>query len=63
MKREYTGREYTVRVTTSETVRYHILAKSPGEAKELALSGDFDPYESVGASVEDVEVETPLGKG
>lgn len=48
---------YTVRVTTSETVRYHIEAETPQEARELVLSGDYDPYETVDSSVDDVVVE------
>lgn len=49
--------EYTVRVTTTEICRYHIKADSPDEAKELALSGNYDPYETVDTSVDDVVVE------
>mgnify|MGYP001580239316 CR=1 FL=1 len=49
--------EYIVRVTTSETCRYHIEARAPEEARELVLDGDYDPYETVDASVDDVEVE------
>ena len=50
--------EYTVRVTTTETVRYHVEADSPEEAKELVLSGDYDPYETMDSSVDDVVVES-----
>ena len=49
--------EYTVRVTTTETYRYHTEADSPEEAKELVMSGDYDPYETVDASIDDVVVE------
>jgi len=49
---------YTVRVTTTETRRYHIEADTPEEAKELVMSGDYGPYETVDASLdEDVIVE------
>ena len=49
--------EYTVRVTTTETYRYHIEATTPEEAKELAMSGDYDPYETVDTTFDDVVVE------
>uniref|UniRef100_A0A6M3LQK1 Uncharacterized protein n=1 Tax=viral metagenome TaxID=1070528 RepID=A0A6M3LQK1_9ZZZZ len=47
---------YTVRVTMSETVKYHIDAASPQEAKELVLSGEYDPFETMDASIDDIEV-------
>jgi len=49
--------EYTIRITQSTTDRYHIDANSPEEAKEMAMSGDYDPFENVDASVDNVEVE------
>ena len=49
--------QYTVRVATSEVSKYHIEAESAEEAKELVLSGDYDPYESIDSAVDDVEVE------
>ena len=51
---------YKVLVTTTETSAYHINADSEQEAKELVLSGDYDPYESVDCSVDDVEVVDPF---
>ena len=48
---------YTLRVTTSETNRYHIEAGSPWEARELVMSGDYDPFEIVDSSIDDVVVE------
>lgn len=49
--------EYTVRATITETHKYHIEASSPEEAKELVLSGECDPYETVNTSIDDVTVE------
>ena len=48
---------YTVRVTITETYRYHIEANTPEEAKELVMSGDYDPFETVDTSFDDVVVE------
>ena len=48
---------YTVRVATTEIQRYHIEANSPEEARELVLSGEYDPFETVDATVDDVVVE------
>ena len=52
--------EYTVRVIMTEIYRYHIEASNPEEAKELAMSGDYDPYETVDAHFDDVIVENEV---
>ena len=49
--------EYTIRITTTEIYRYHVEAGSPEEAKELVMSGDCDPYETVDSSIDDVVIE------
>ena len=49
--------EYTIRATTTETCRYHVEADSPEEAKELVLSGNSDPYQTVDCSIDDIVVE------
>ncbi len=49
--------EYTIRVTITETHRYHIEADTPEQAKELIMTGDYDPYETVDTSFDDVVVE------
>jgi len=52
--------KYTVRVTMTETSRYHIEADNEWEAKAKATSGDYAPYECVDASFDDVVVENEL---
>ena len=49
-------KRYTVIVTQTETFKYHIDAETPQEAKELVLSGDYDPYASGDVSTDNVEV-------
>ena len=53
---------YKVLVTSTETLAYHINAENEQEAKELVLSGDYDPYETVDCSIDDVEVADPLAR-
>lgn len=47
---------YKVLVTQTEILKYHVDAKTPEEAKELVLSGDYDPYAFGDCSFDDVEV-------
>ena len=48
--------QYTVQVAITKLSRYHVDAESKYEAKELVMSGDYDPYESEEADIVSVEV-------
>lgn len=49
--------EYTVYATLREVQVYHIDANSPEEAREKVLSGEYDPFETLDSSIDNVEVE------
>ena len=49
--------DYVVIISITERQKYHIKADTPEEAKELVLSGYYDPYESEQTSIDNIEVE------
>ena len=49
-------KQYTVRVVTTVTDLYHVDALSPEEARELVLSGDYDPFRTEDALIDDIYV-------
>ncbi len=51
-------RRWVVYATQREYLSFHVDALTPEDAKELVLSGEVDPYETIDSDIGDIVVET-----